>query len=230
MRNEERLLTTLNDLVRPQHTGLAIVDMQNDFCHKDGFFGKGIIDKRGYGQKPADLSMVQEASPNIRRLVDAARTSGVKIYFVHSFMDDRYLPPMLRLRKIRIGRNAVLVPEGLWGSEPFDGLVPKADDTVIIKHGYSAFIGTDFLNILEKASIETLIITGVATNICCETTIRDGCCAGYYIIAPQDCLCTYSRIDQERSLADIDTLYGIVTTSQEIIECWKSGNNNKEGG
>jgi ureidoacrylate peracid hydrolase len=217
---EEKLLISMSDLVKPEHTALVIVDMQNDFCHKEGFFGKGCLDKLGYGQKPADLSLIEEATPNILRLVDAARTSGIKIYFVHTFMDDHYLPPMLRLRKIRIGRSAVLVPEGLWGSEPFDGLVPKPGDTVVIKYTYSAFINTNFNDILEKAKIKTLIVTGVATNVCCETTIRDGCCLGFYIVAPRDCLCTYNRGDQEKSLADIDTLYGIVTTSQEIIKCW----------
>jgi ureidoacrylate peracid hydrolase len=211
----------MEDLVRPEHTGLVIVDMQNDFCHKNGFFGKGMIDKRGYGQQSADLSMIDEATPNIVRLTNAARTNGVKVYFVLSYMNEQYLPPMVRLRNLRIGRLGEIVPEGTWGSEPFDGLVPTPEDTVVIKHCYSAFLGTNFSDVLKKAEIKTLIVTGVATNVCCETTIRDGCCLGFYIIAPRDCLCTYNRVDHEKCLVGIENFYGVVATSQEIMTWWK---------
>jgi ureidoacrylate peracid hydrolase len=219
---EERLLTSMEELVKPEHTGLVIVDMQNDFCHKEGFFGKGMLDKRGYGQQPADLSLIEEATPNILRLANAARASKVKVYFVISYMNDHYLPPMMRLRNFRIGRTAQMVPEGAWGSEPFDGLLPTPEDTVIIKHSYSAFLGTNFNDVLSKARIKTLIVTGVATNVCCETTIRDGCCLGFYIIVPRDCVCTYNRDDHTRALHGIENFYGVVATSQEIMTCWDS--------
>ncbi len=221
MPSEQSLLTTLEDLVRPEYSAVVVIDMQNDFCHKDGFFGKGKLDSRGYGQKPADLSLIEEMVPKLIRLLDVARSVGTRIYFVRSFMDDHYLPPMLRLRKVRIGRSAVLCPEGEWGSDWFDDLVPKPGDTVISKHVYSAFIGTNFEDILEKERIRTLIVTGTVTNVCCESTIRDGCMLGFYMIAPKDCLASPSRTDHERSLADIDNFYGVVTTSEEIIRSWK---------
>lgn len=222
MVKQEKLLTALQDLVRPQHTAIAVVDMQNDFCHKDGFFGKGDLDSHGYGQKPVDLSPVHEMIPNLIHLLDTARSVGTKVYIVRSFMDDKYLPPMIRLRNLRIGRKTTLCAEGEWGSEQFEGLEPHPGDTVITKHVYSAFVGTNFKEILDEAGTKTLIVTGVLTNVCCESTIRDGCMLGFYVMMPGDCAASYSRSDHERCLNDIEKFYGMVTTSQEIIQSWSN--------
>ncbi len=221
MATEERLLTTLEDLVKPQHSALVVIDMQNDFCHRDGFFGKGGHDAQGYGQKPADLSLIRQMIPNLIHLIDVARSVGTKIYSVRSFHDDHYLPPMARLRKLRLGRSKVLCPEGEWGSEQFDGFVPISTDIVITKYVHSSFIGTNFKDILENAKIKSLIVTGVTTNVCCESAIRDGSMLGFYTIVPQDCVAAYTRKNHEWSIAQIDRHWGVVTTSQEIIESWK---------
>lgn len=220
MSTEQSILTTLEDLVKPEYTGLLVIDMQNDFCHKDGFFGKGRYDAQGYGQNPVDLSLIEEMIPNLIHLVDVARSVSTKIYYVRSFHDDHYLPPMARLRNLRIGRSRTLCPEGEWGSEQFDGFVPKPGDIVITKHVHSPFIGTNLKEILENEKIKSLIVTGVNTNVCCESTIRDGAMIGFYIIVPRDCLATYTRQAHEWSLAQIEWLWGVVTTSQEIMETW----------
>lgn len=218
---EESLLTTLRDLVKPEHTALVVVDMQNDFCHKDGFFRKGISDARGHGQKPVDLSSIHKMIPNLIQFIDVARSVDIKSYFIRSFHDDHYLPPMQRLRKLRLGRRRVLCPEGEWGSEQLDGFVPKPSDTVITKYVHSAFIGTNFKDSLESAKIRSLIITGVTTNICCESTIRDGSMLGFYIVVPRDCVAALTVKEHEFSIAQIDEYWGWVTTSQEIKEIWK---------
>ena len=144
MEIEEKLLTTLDDLVKYSHTGVVVVDMQNDYCHKDGFFAKGGYDTPGHGRKPVDPSSIKEMVPRLLNLVDVARSVGTKVYFVRTFGDDHYLTPMARLRKLRAGRSGVVCPEGKWGSEQFDGFIPKPGDTVITKHVHSAFIGTNF--------------------------------------------------------------------------------------
>lgn len=212
----KNLLTTLKDLVRPQHSAVVVIDMQNDFCHKDGFFSKGKPDSRG----TRDLSPMEKIAPNLINFLDAARSVGTKIYSIRSFLDDHYLPPMMRLRNLRVGYSRTLCAEGEWGSEQFDGFEPQPGDTIITKHVYSAFIGTNFKDILEKDKIKTIIVTGGATNVCCESTIRDGCMLGFYVVAPRDCLACYSREDHEKSLRDIDFFYGVVTTSQDIIQIW----------
>lgn len=221
MATEEKLLTTLKDLVRPEYTALVIIDMQNDFCHKDGFFGKIISSGGERPQKHEELSLIEEMIPNLVHLIEVTRSVGTKIYSVRSFHDDHYLPPMYRLRRLRIGRSDVLCPEGEWGSEQFEGFEPKPGDTVITKHVASTFIGTDFKETLEKDKIRSLIITGVNTHVCCESTIRDGNMLGFYIIVPRDCVAARIKEAHEHSLAEIDWMWGIVTTSQEIIETWK---------
>ncbi len=221
MATEEKLLTTLGDLVKPGHTALIVIDMQNDFCHKDGFFGKGGYDNQGRGQKPADMSLIEEMVPNLSNLINVARSAGTKVYFVRSFEDDHYLPPMERLRQRRIGRRRVLCPEGEWGSQQFDGFDPEPDDKVITKYVFSAFIGTNLKDILENAGIKSVIVTGVVTNVCCESTVRDGAMMGFYPVVPRDCVAAYTLEEHESSIARIDSFWGVVTTSQEIIERWK---------
>lgn len=221
MPSEEKLLTTLEDLVKPEYSAVVVIDMQNDFCHKDGFFGKGELDSRGYGQKPVDLNPIHEIVPNLIHLLDVARSVGTRVYIVRSFMDDHYLPPMVRLRNLRIGRSRAICVEGEWGSQQFEGFEPQPGDIVITKHVYSAFIGTNFKEILDEAKVKTLIVTGVLSNVCCESTIRDGCMLGFYIVAPRDCSASYSREDNESCFNGIEKFFGIVTTSEEIIQSWK---------
>ncbi len=110
---------------------------------------------------------------------------------------------------------------GKWGSQQFDGFLPQPCGTIITKHVNSAFIGTDFKDTLEKDGIKTLIVTGVATNVCCESTIRDGAMLGFCIIVPRDCVGAYTRETHEWSLAQIDVYWGWVTTSEEIIAAWR---------
>ena len=220
MINEEKLLTTLDELVKPEYTALVVIDMQNDFCHREGFFGKKVSEARGEKQKQADLRLIEDMMPNPLHLIDIARSAGVKIYFVRSFHDDHYLPPMYKLRKIRIGRKGIICPEGKWGSKQMEGFELKPGDTMITKYVHSSFIGTNFENILKKDGIKSLIITGVNTDICCESTVRDGSMLGFYIIIPRDCVASHTTEKHEGALARMGWMWAVVTTSQEIIEKW----------
>ncbi len=218
----ERLLTTLEELVKPEHTGLVVIDMQNDFCHREGFFGKKGSEARGQKQKQVDLSHIEDMIPNLIHLIDVARLISVKTYFMRCFHDAQYLPPMSRLAELRIGRKGVLCPEGKWGSEQFEGFEPKPGDNIITKYVHSSFIGSNFEDILKRDKIKSLIITGVNTDVCCESTIRDGSMLGFYIIVPRDCVGAHTIEAHEWALARIDRLWGVVTTSQEIMATWKS--------
>ena len=219
---QEKLLTTLEELTKPEYTGIVVVDMLNDFCHRDGFLGKGGHDTSGAGQEPADLSSIEEMTPKLLHLIETARSAGLKIYFVRMIGDDQYLPPMAQLRKFRLGRTGILCPEGKWGSEQFDDFEPKPGDNIITKYVHSSFIGSNFEDILRRDKIKSLIITGVNTDVCCESTIRDGSMLGFYMIVPRDCVGAHTSEAHEWALARIDRLWGVVTTSQEIIATWKS--------
>jgi ureidoacrylate peracid hydrolase len=222
MVTEEGLLTSLDELVDPEHTALIVVDMQNDFCHRNGFFGGGGYNPLGQGTRSVDMTMCEEMAPRLLRLIKAARKAGTKVYYVRSFFDDHYLPPMLRLRKRRIGRSGDVCPEGKWGSEQLEGFEPEPGDPVITKYVHSAFIGTNFRNVLENDRIKSLIITGVATEICVESTARDGCMMGFYIIVPRDCVASYLRDVHEQSLARFGAYWAWITESDEIMRTWNT--------
>lgn len=220
MATEERLLTSLNELVDPEHAALLVVDMQNDFCHRDGFFGRGGYNPLGQGTRPVDLSLCEEMIPRLLRLIRAARKAGTRVYYVRTFFDDHYLPPMLRLRKRRIGRSGDVCPEGKWGSEQLEGFEPEPGDRVITKYVHSSFIGTNLRDTLEKDRVSSLIITGVATDICIESTVRDGCMMGFYIVVPGDSVAAYLKDVHERSLAHFGAYWAWITESDEIMRIW----------
>lgn len=224
MSTEERLLSSLNELVDPKHTALVVIDMQNDFSHRNGFFGGGGYDPLGQGTRAVDMTMCEEMAPKLRRLIAAARTAGTRIYYVRSFFDDHYLPPMLRLRKRRIGRTGDVCPEGKWGSEQLEGFDPQPGDRLITKYVHSAFIGTDLRNRLESDGIKSLIVTGVVTEICVESTVRDGCMTGFYIVVPRDCVATYLMDVHEQSLARFGAYWAWITESDELMRIWGRAN------
>src|SRR5262249_18201571 len=157
------ILTTLRQKVDPAHAALIVVDVQNDFCSEEGFFGR-----EGY-----DMTQIQAAVPRIKRLIDEARAAGVKVVFIRSTYDPHHLNDPTRERNLRRGLNKSGCTTGAWGTELY-GVAPIAGEPLVTKHRYSAFQGTDLHIILRSWGIRTLIMTGVTTNVCVESTAREG--------------------------------------------------------
>ena len=109
-----------------------------------------------------------------------------------------------------------------WGSE-FTGVAPLPGEPIVIKHRYSAFINTRLDSVLRTLKIENLIMTGVSTNICVESTARHGYMLDYNIVFLSDCTAAYS---QERtrdiSLYNMRTHFAIVATSDDVVGAWKT--------
>jgi ureidoacrylate peracid hydrolase len=206
-------LRTLAEKVSPEHTALLIIDVQNDFCHPDGAIAR-------MGQ---DTSYAREVVGPIVGLVESARQADLPVIFVRVSATPETDSPVWRLRgqggSLLDPRAVPIVWEGTWGAE-FYGVIPEPGDLVITKHRYSAFYGTKLEVVLRSRGIQTLILTGVQTNICVESTAREGMMRDYYIVIPSDCVATSSPADQEASLGNIRHAFGVVTTSSEIVQVW----------
>lgn len=196
--------------VDPATTRLLVVDVQNDFLADEGWFGK-------HGQ---DLTLMRQAVDNVQRFIPIARAAGVKPIFVRAIYDEKWLSkPMLERHQL-VGFDSHHCQEGTWGAD-FYVVRPEPDDDVITKHRYSAFIGTDMDPLLRAQGVENLIIVGVTTNVCVESTARDGYMHDYHIVVVEDCTASYSEEPHLATLANIRRAFGRVATTEEIIAAWR---------
>ncbi len=213
------LLRTLEAKVSPGHAALVTVDVQNDFCHQDGFLGK----------LGAPMGLIQAMVPRLSRLLDAARARGVPVIHVISHHDEEYASPVVTEQKLRHGlpmemdgrplRDAPYCLKGTWGAELY-GIDARPGEEIVIKHRYSGFTGTNLDLLLRSAGIQTVILTGVATNACVESTGRDAYMHDYYLVFVSDGAATTSAAAHQATLANIDQFFGQVATADEVEAAW----------
>jgi ureidoacrylate peracid hydrolase len=94
------------------------------------------------------------------------------------------------------------------------------DEVVVTKHRYGAFESTDLDLVLRSRGIRTVIMTGVATNVCVETTARQAFLKDYYVVFTSDCSATFSQAAHDATLHNIDQFFGEVATGEQVAACW----------
>ena len=159
---DENLRAALRMRVNPASAAVLVIDMQNDFCAKGGYF-----DRTG-----ADLSLVEPAVDRAVELIEAARSADVPVIFVRSHYDPVYLSEAQNARRRRLGWEMPLCRQGTWGVE-FYKVAPKPGETIITKHRYDAFHQTDLELVLRTNALQSLVLTGVATNVCVEFDVAE---------------------------------------------------------
>ena len=207
------LLLDLAAIVTPSHTALVAIDMQNDFCADDGYTRK--ITRR-------DVSTCQAVVEPITRLAAGAGRAGVPIVWVKADYDPRHLPAPILAKRQASGKDIPYCVAGTWGAE-FYGVAPDPGDLVVTKHRHSAFRGTELDNLLRDRRIESLVIVGVQTHVCVESTLRDASAHGYYVVVPRDCVGSHTPDLHEATLKSVQMHFGEVTTSAELVRIWSAG-------
>lgn len=183
-------------------TAVIVVDMVNDFC-KPG----GAMVLPGYERLVA---------PQLE-IIDAARASGSPVIWVH----DSHRRNMRRDREW-VKRTPHCV-EGGWGTEIIEELGARDDEIHLIKRRYSAFFGTDLDLTLKDMIVDQLVIIGVVTNICVRSTVHDGFFLGYEIVVPHDACAATGPREQESSLYDISTHFGVVSDARTVARALREG-------
>jgi ureidoacrylate peracid hydrolase len=184
-------------------SALIVVDMQNDYCHENG---SGALN----GGDVADHYAIV---PNLQKLIDTAHEANIPVFFIKTTHDETTNSKVWLSR--RIGKKHDTCVTGTWGAEYF-GVAPTGKDIEVIKHRYSAFINTDLELKLKVLGCETLLMTGVATNVCVESTLRDGFMLDFYTILVSDCTAAGSKSSYEATLENVRRGFGWVTDSNEI--------------
>ncbi len=194
--------------VDPATTALVVVDVQNDFCHPHGACAAA-----GH-----DVTAAVEMVPRLQRLIAAAKAAGVRIVYIQTTHDaSTDSPAWLARNGDQVRPQNCLT--GSWGAE-FYLVEPDADDVVVVKHRYSAFAGTNLDLVLRTAGVSALLLAGVATNICVESTLRDGLFADYHVTLVEDCCAAFSQEAHDWTVRTVDALFGVAAPSEEIAAAW----------
>lgn len=211
---------TFDDRVHPDRTALLIVDVQNDFCTRGGY-----ADREG-----RDLTMVEAMITNLLKLVVSAREFQVPIIFVRSiygasgwYLSDAWMDRAYQ-NNPRGGHISYPVCEqGDWGARLVEPLRPESasDEIVLTKHRYSAFFDTELDLILRTRRLENVVISGVTSNVCVESTARDAFMRDYFVVVAEDCCAAYSPSEHDGAMKNVGRYFGEVATSDEIIDAWQ---------
>lgn len=203
---------TLAERVAPSTTAVVVVDVQNDFCHGDSPLAKR-----------SDMSAAQAIIPPLRALLDAARAAGTTVVWVQMVSNEHTHSPVQRdqQRRMRPEVSGLICAEGSWGTDFYE-VAPVPGEPIVVKHRYSAFIDTDLDLILRSRGIQSLVMTGVATNVCVESTARDGYMRDYHIVFVDDCSACYDPAKHAATLRNITDHFGVVVQSGEIVETWQA--------
>jgi ureidoacrylate peracid hydrolase len=202
------------DVIEPAKTALVVIDMQNYFM-KPGFQG--------------EVPMARKIVPTVNRLAAATRELGGHVVWVKntttgtreswSVLHDWLQTPDRRDRRyasMELGQEG----HALWGE-----LDARPEDAQIVKKRFSAFIqgSSDIEAYLRGRGIDTLLIGGTATQVCCESSARDAMMLNFKVIMVPDALATYSDEEQNISLRAFYSNFGDLQTADQAIASLKRG-------
>jgi ureidoacrylate peracid hydrolase len=191
---------------------LLVIDMQNGFCHPEGSFAQVGLDVSGCG----------EAIPGCVALVEAARGRGVPVIFTRAIHEPgliewNILTELPLLAPLRELGSCV---EGTWDAEFVDELRVEPGDVVLTKSRYSPFYETDLLARLSRLGVVDLVVCGVTTSCCVESTVRDASQRSLRTHVVQDATGDTSADAHTAAFQTMGSMFGWTTTCAEVGRSW----------
>jgi len=173
--------------------GVVVIDMVNDFI-------TGVL----------KCGRARRIIPNIQSLLDFARKKGTPIIYAN----DAHLPGVDKEFELWPSHAVV----GTNGAEVIDELKPRENDYIIQKRRYSAFYETSLDLLLRELKVDTLVLTGLLTNVCVQHTAADAFFRGYDLIVPQNCVEALTEEDQKAGIKYLKTFYRCkITNLHELM-------------
>ncbi len=200
-------------------TALVVIDMQNDFCNEQGYLALG----------GADVSLVRGSVEPIRKVLEVVRRLGLLVIFTReSHRPD--LSDLPAVKQAMVARHGVRIGDpgplgrilirGSKSNEIIEELQPLSGEIVIDKSGKGAFYGTDLEILLRTRGITHLVFTGVTTNVCVQSTIREAADRGFWNLVLDDATAAISQ-ELHKSSLELLTYRGIfaqASSSEDLLK------------
>lgn len=208
----------LTELVHPKRTAVIVIDMQNDYVHRNGATLRYFRDKNdGRDISPeTELSLAEKIVPNIITFCDDARAVKTNLVWVRTINNDYTVSPLA----VNQGKQIALSGDA-WGTAFYEGLEPLGHEPIVTKHRHSAFFGTNLDLVLRCLGTKTILLTGVSTPYCVEGTARDGFAHNYHVVTVSNCTASKVVTEHEESLGRLGRAFGSIAHSDEIAATWK---------
>jgi ureidoacrylate peracid hydrolase len=189
---------------------ISVIDVQNDFCAAGGAMHR-------LGRNVENMSRML---PSLAAFLRGVRSLGGKIVFTrHRFEPDQLTPTLLERNRNLFGGDGFPMP-GSWGEGFCSPVGPVDGEAIFSKYRYSAFSNPKFGDWLDRCGVKTLVLAGVLTNVCVETTARESDSRDFYVVVVEDCVASDSKELHRATLANIQQYFGWVCTSEELLTLW----------
>jgi len=206
--------------LKAHETAVIVIDMQNAYASKNGY-----VDLAGF-----DISGAAGTIGNIDKVLKAARKAGVQVVYLQNGWDPDYVEAGTELSPNYHKSNALktmrrnpnlqgqLLARGGWDYEIVDALAPQPGDIRVHKTRYSAFFNSQLDSILRARGIRNLVFVGIATNVCVESTLRDGFHLEYFGVMLEDATHHLGpEFLQKATIYNIETFFGWVSTVDDFL-------------
>ena len=201
--------------LKPDQSALLFIDVQNFAAHRDGaeFDGlspDGFAQKYGWFFDQLDTRVIL----NMQAIQSACRTAGVEVMYttIESLTLDG------RDRSLDYKITGFNVPKGSWDGKVVDQIAPLGDEIILPKSSSSVFVSTHIDYVLRNLGVKQIVISGLITDQCVESAIRDACDLGYLVTQVTDACLTYTQDRHDHSLQTIKGYCRQVTTAELVAE------------
>ncbi len=213
----------------PRETAVVVIDMQNAYASSGGY-----VDLAGF-----DIAGAAGTIARIGTVLECARAAGVQVVYLQNGWDADYVeaggPGSPNWHKSNALKHMRRVPEhqgqllarGGWDYAIVDALAPKPGDIVLAKTRYSAFFNSQLDSTLRSRGIRTIVFVGIATNVCVESTLRDGFHLEYFGVMLEDATHHLGpSAMQDATAYNVEKFFGWVSTTADF--CGSFGQHPKE--
>jgi ureidoacrylate peracid hydrolase len=200
-------------------SALIVVDMQNAYAARGGY-----LDLAGF-----DISGIAPVIEAVVATTGRARAAGLQVLFLQNGWDPDYVEAggclsvnrrksnALRLMRERPELHGTLLAKGGWDHALIDAIRPQERDIVLHKPRYSGFVGTPLDSMLRSRGIRHLLVCGVATNVCVESTVRDAFGLEYHpVVVREACLQAGPPFLQDATFYNIETFFGWTASAADV--------------
>lgn len=206
--------------LRPDQSALLFIDVQNFSAHRDGAEFRD-LDAENFERRYSWFfeQLATCVIPNMQAIQRAARNARVEVMYttIESLTLDG------RDRSLDYKITGFNVPKGSWDGRVIDQIAPVGDEIVLPKSSSSVFVSTHIDYILRNLGVRQLVVSGLITDQCVESAIRDACDLGYLVTQVSDACLTYSQTRHDNSLMTIKGYCRQITTAELIAELAEHG-------